>query len=413
MTDDSNNPTMTPLTCAECGHHELDFLADHILEAHGLTVEAYQTKHPGHEVMSWRLIDRFDLEHTNIRRKHPPAPDTLTVDLAGIKFPVNWDVPAEACLPMPDHYRLPRFGILGEDIQHALIALYFHRSQYIWGLPGSGKDALFHAWSAMTRWPAIIKSVKPGTDIESWFFSRAFNEKGTYWEEGEVLKALRDGYRTSSGRVLPYLILVSDLDRADRSQAEHMRLITDSIQGRIDGPAGTTFTVLPGTIIAATGNTAGAGDERGRMVSSNPLDASVMERFHARFQFHWMDWRDESEIIRSKFPILFQRCPSALDKLGNATRLLREAILGNELYGEFSHRGLCSLCEHAQDMVVIGGNKKPPKNLLQMAARAWLEGLPDQENRDIAKKIMDPHIGMLNEGDTSHIDSGPLAGGFK
>ncbi|MFA6235506.1 MAG: hypothetical protein WC824_15125, partial [Bacteroidota bacterium] len=192
----------------------------------------------------------------------------------------------------------------------------FRRSCYIWGLPGSGKDAFFHAWSNLTRHPAIIKSVKPGSDIEAWFFSRAFNDKGTYWEEGAVLPALRDGFITSSGRRIPYLFLVSDLDRADRSQAEYLRLITDTIQGRIDGPAGKTYDVLSQTIVVATGNTAGAGDERGRMISANPMDASLMERFNARFQFHWMNWEDESEIVQAKFPILFQRCPSALAKIG-------------------------------------------------------------------------------------------------
>ena len=401
------------LKCEECGHLELDYLADHIIETHGMSVEAYLTKHPGSVVTSQRLLDRFAQERANIRRNHPPAPESLTVTLAGLKFPVNHDVPESACLPMPSHYRLPRYGILGEDVQHAVICLKFHRSLYIWGLPGSGKDAFFHAWSAMTRWPAIIKSVKPGSDIESWFFSRAFNEKGTYWEEGAVLPALRDGYTTKTGRKVPYMFLVSDLDRADRSQAEHMRLITDSIQGRIDGPAGKTYTVFPGTIMVATGNTAGAGDERGRMISANPLDASVMERFNARFQFHWMDWKDESEIVRSKFPILFQRCPSALDKIGLATKSLRDAILNSDLYGEFSHRGLCSLLEHAQDMVIVSEGRKLPKNLLRMAARAWVDGLPDEENRLLAIKIMDPHIGTLNEGDVSHIGSGPLMGDFK
>jgi len=311
---------------------------------------------------------------------------------------------------LPDHYRLPTHGILGEDIQHAAICLKQHRSVYIWGLPGSGKDAFFHAWSAMTRWPAIIKSVKPGTDIESWFFSRAFNDKGTYWEEGAVLPALRDGYLTASGRKIPYMFLVSDLDRADRSQTEHMRLIMDSIRGRIDGPAGKVYDVLAGTIVVATGNTAGSGDERGRMVSANPLDASVMERFNARFQFHWMDWEDESEIVKTKFPLLFQASPSALTKIGDATKVLREAIKNNNLYGEFSHRGLCSILEHAQDMLIVSNKTKFPANLLSMASRAWVDGLPDANNREIALRLMDAHINTLPEGDTTHIGNSPLVG---
>jgi len=401
------------LKCQECGHEELDYLANHIMEAHGLSAEAYSTKYSGSQLVSQRLLERFAKSREHITRQHPPSPEALSLVLAGIDFPVNWDVPESACLPLPDHYRLPRHGILGEDIQHALICLKFHRSLYIWGLSGSGKDAFFHAWSAMTRTPAIIKSVKPGTDIEAWFFSRAFNEHGTFWEEGVVMGALRDGYITESGRRLPYMLLVSDLDRADRAQAEHMRLITDSIRGRIDGPAGRSYDVFPGSIIVATGNTAGAGDERGRMISANPLDASLMERFNARFQFHWMDWEDEKEIVKAKFPLLFQRCPSALDKMAGATKVIRDAIMDDKLHGEFSHRALCSILEHAEDMIRVGQKKKIPQKLLRMASRAWVDGLPDQENRDYAIKILDPHIKTLPEGDTSHVGNAPLTPDFK
>ena len=303
--------------------------------------------------------------------------------------------------------------MLGTVVQHAAIALWMLRSGYVWGMPGSGKDALYHAWSALTRTPAIIRQVKPGADIESWCFSRAFNEQGTFWEEGEVLKALRDGYLTASGRRVPYLILMSDFDRADPEQAEHLRLITDSIQGRVDGPAGRVYKVLPGTIIVATGNTAGGGDERGRMISARPMDASLMDRFERVIQFHWMDWKDEEQIVKAKFPLLFQRCPSAFTKLGAVTKLLRDAILGGDLHGEFSHRALCHILGHAEDILASGDGKRIPKDLLASASKVWLDGLPDAENREAAKKIMDPKIGLLDEGDTSHIKADDLLSAVK
>jgi hypothetical protein len=64
-------------------------------------------------------------------------------------------------------------------------------------------------------------------------------------------------------------------------------------------------------------------------------------------------------------------------------------------------------------MLIIAEGRKIPSNLLTMAARAWVDGLPDEENRQKAKKIMDPHIKMLNEGDTSHVSNSPLDPGFK
>jgi len=396
------------IRCLECGTVVSDYLPDHLLEAHGLTTTEYLSAHPGVATVSERLWGRFEKDHPAPRRAHPPAVTDLSVTFAKIRFPVNPDVPEEVCLPLPDHYRLPQHGLLGSDVQHAVIGLRKRRSMYIWGLPGSGKDALFHAWSAMTRTPAIIRQVKPGTDIEAWCFSRAFNEQGTHWEEGEVLKALRDGFLTSTGRRVPYLVLLTDFDRADPEQAEHLRLITDSIQGRIDGPAGRVYRVMPGSIVVATGNTSGGGDARGRMISARPMDGSLMDRFNAAFEFHWMDWEDEREIVRAKFPLLMQRCPSALVKMGTVTKNLREAILNDTLHGEFSHRGLCSILEHAQDMLECDPQTRVPANLLAAASKAWLDKLPDAENREVAVKIMDAEIATLPEGDTTHIGSGSL-----
>jgi len=386
---------------------EKDYLTPHLLEKHNMTAGEYQTKYPGAPVASQRLMSSYQNKTRNTRRAHPISPDNLTITFARIPFTVNWDVPESACLPLPSHYIIPTTGKLGEDIQHAVTGLKYHRSQYIWGMPGSGKDALFHAWSALTRTPAIIKQIKPGTDIEAWFFTRSFDKNATYWEEGLVLKALRDGYLTQSGRRIPYMVLITDFDRADREQGEHLRLITDSIKGRVDGPAGETYVVLPGTYIVATANTAGSGDERGRMISANPLDASLLDRFERKFQFHWMEWKDEEPILMAKFPILAQRTPSIFQKIGAITKSLRQQILSGDLYGEFSHRGVCSILGHAQDVLCQNGNKIP-SNLLRLASRAWLDGLPDEENREIATKAMDPHFTMLDEGNTSHVSTNPL-----
>lgn len=399
------------LTCRVCGHIENDWLGNHLVEVHQMSLDQYEAQFPGEDVASKRLMARRDQALGNVRREHPPAPDTLVVTFAGLDFPVNVDVPADACLPEPPEYQVPKYGDLGKDIANALVGLLRRRSLYIWGLPGSGKDALFHAWSARTRTPAIIKQVIPGSDIEAWFFSRGFNEAGTEWEEGDVLRALRDGYLTETGQRVPYMLLCSDLDRADRSQAEYLRLITDSIQGRISGPTGAVYRVLPGTYIVATANTAGSGDSRGRCISANPLDASILDRFDRKFEFHWMDWKDEGPIVQAKFPVLVERAPWVFPAMGRATKALREAIRNDDLYAEFSHRGLCSILEHAEDLLICSGQRKVPGALLKRAARAWLDGLPDEDTRKEARNLMDPHIrgGMVDQGDTGHIGSEPLA----
>ena len=72
-----------------CGHTEADWLGDHLVEAHGMSVDAYQAAHPGKPVMSDRLRKAHEKGQGNVRRAHPPAPETLTVKFAGLPFKVN------------------------------------------------------------------------------------------------------------------------------------------------------------------------------------------------------------------------------------------------------------------------------------------------------------------------------------
>lgn len=401
------------ITCqvAGCQYEDPHWLGEHLATAHGMSPAAYLATYPGARVASDTLKKRVESVAGKVRRALPPEPSKLTVNFAGLHFPVHPGVPEEACLPMPANYHLPMYPPLSLDVMNCLVALFNGRSIYVWGLPGTGKDALFHAFSAQTRRPAIIKQVIPGSDIESWFFSRGFNEHGTHWEEGDVLKALRDGYVCEDGTRVPYLLLCSDLDRADRAQAEYLRLITDSIRCRVSGPTGTVYNLLPGTQVVATANTAGGGDERGRMISANPLDASILDRFERKFEFHSMNWRDEEPIVKAKFPYLVERAPGVFAQMGKATEAIRKAIEGEELHAEFSHRALCAVLGHAEDLLRASQGGKPPANLLKQAARAWWDGLPDRESRMKARACMDPHIkgGMVNEGHKSHIKGDPLA----
>ncbi len=398
------------IKCKECGAEVSDYLGDHLVESHKMTGSEYLTKHPGAPTMSKRLADRAAKKQQR-RREPPPDPAKLTVEIGGVTFPVNANVPAEVCLPLPKAYRFPSHGQLAQDIRHTAISVRKQRHGYVHGLPGTGKDAFLHAVSALARIPAMIRSIKPGVNIQHWFYSRSFNKDGTEWERGPLLDALVNGYPTvdASGNPvrIPYLIAITDFDRADRAQAEHLRLIMDTTAGRVEGPQGKTEDVLPGTMIWATGNSAGSGDTRGRCISSNVIDASIMDRFDRVYEFHWMSWKDEEPICKEKFPLLVERCPWLFDQIGKCTASLRKAILNQKIYAEFSHRAVCTILEHAQDLVEINKGKDVPKDIIVGAARAWLDRLGDPVTKEAAIKSMDAHVpgGMLDNGGGPDIDS--------
>jgi hypothetical protein len=387
--------------CLECGYEDF-YLLDHLLEAHDLSAAEYLRKYPDAELVSSGLRKLAD-EEDSIERRAAPKPSTLTTKISGVRIPVNYDVPASACFMLPDHYRVPRHGSLAYEIEHVVIEFISGTHLYIYGMPGAGKDAICYYLSYALRIPAKRFPVNPNFDLLSWFHNRGFNTDGTFWEKGDLFTALTEGYLAPSGKRYPYLILLSDLDRANREQGEFFRLMTDTIEGQVPGPTGEPINVFPGTQIVATGNTAGAGDPRGRMISANPLDGSLLDRF-LRIRLSWMDWKDEEPVCKAKFPLLAEKLPEMFKWVGDCTTILRAAIHEGEIFTEFSHRGVCAWLKHAENIVRVNDGRVI-KNLARLSARVVLDAMPDEETREKVKRYIDPSLpgGALPAGSTGHM----------
>jgi len=382
--------------CTWCGHN----LQYHLIQNHDKNTESYEGPLYSEELLSTYRQQSKDVNREaviDIKQEH------LVVDFLGSELTVNTDVPPEDCLPLPDCYRFPTHGELGSSVIDVAISLLSNRSVFLHGMPGSGKDALIHAYSAMGRIPTRMFQVHPGLDIQELFYSRSFNQEGTGWETGSLFESITKGYETVSGRVIPYLILISDIDRADRFQLETLRLILDSIKGRVQGPKGEMHNVFPRTRFAMTANTTGSGDYRSRCISANPMDASIVDRFPRAYELEYMTWDDEEPIVHQKFPLLLERSPKIFRDVGIATQQLRKAISNQDLLAEFSHRSVCAWLENAEDIIRITGNV--PKDLFKRSARCWLGKMPDPTARAVAVRLMDPQQegGMMEHGNTKHI----------
>jgi len=388
---------------------EVHYLPDYLAAKHGITVEEYLERFPDAPVESETLQEQYVASVKNVRRAPPPAREHLTIKFAEHTMPVNWDVPPEACLPLPPCYRLPENGKLASDVKRAGRYFLAGRSFWAWGPPGSGKDAFPSALCALTRTPSQIFPVNPDVDIMAWFFDKSFNSEGTEWVFGELFNALVKGYVSPiSGRTIPMTVVLSDFDRAGRAQAEAIRLVADSIQGRVKGPRGETYPVLPGTRIVITANTMGAGDASGKCISANVLDTSILDRIERKVKFHSMDWKDEEPIIRAKFPLFAERCGHFLKKVGDATAVLRGAVEDESLYGEFSHRGLCTWIGDCEDILRFSTN--PPSDLLKQGFQSYADGLPNAESQTLALTLVEAYLkgGALPHGDTSHVQDEEL-----
>jgi hypothetical protein len=393
---------------------EVHYLPSYLAEKHNMTVEDYLAKYPNASLESSTVADRYDASIKNIKRSAPPAPTELTVDICGLKFPVNPDVPETACLPLPDHYALPQHGDLADDVQRSARYWLAGRSQWVHGPTGTGKDAFPSALCAWTRSPSEIFNVNPDTNIMAWFFEKSFEKGETQWVFGRLFKALVEGYVSPlSGRRIPMTIVLSDFDRAGRAQAEAIRLVADTIQGRVKGPRGETYPVLPGTRIWITANTMGGGDASGKMVSANVLDTSIINRIERKVRYRLMDWNDEEPVVRAKFPLFAERYGHALKAVGKCTAALRKAVEEETLYGEFSHRDLCTWIGDCEDYIVQSekfGWGPLPRDLLSKCFASYSDGLPDYENKTLAESLVDPHLkgGALPRGKTSGVKDDEL-----
>ena len=103
-----------------------------------------------------------------------------------------------------------------------------------------------------------------------------------------------------------------------------------------------------------------------------------------------MEWDDVVEIVRAKFPLLCEKVPEMFGQMGKATAAVRDAVEKETLYAEFSHRGVCSVLGHAEDVLSVTG--KAQDGLLKRAFRAWLDGLPDEATCLEARRLIDPHL---------------------
>jgi len=379
--------------CAECDYRSHN-LAPHLMEAHNMSVAQYQSAHAGAGVVSAKLADAYH-KQAPTRKPAPREVKTLFVNFMGFSVQVDLGVQPGACLPAPGGWRWPTKGKAKEAVERGLMALIRRRPFLYWGMPGTGKDALIHQYSAMSRTPAVMISFRPGEDIAPMFYTRSIDASGTGWEYGEVWKALVDGVLCEDGVRRAPLLLLSDVDRADQEQAEWFRLLTDSISKRIKGPDGATYPLFTdefgnSPFFVCTANSCGSGDSRGRMASARVMDGSILDRLGRGIRAHYLHTDDEIATFAGIFPDIHASHPQMIPQLVKAVGAVRQAIEAEEVYAEFTFRGVYDVLCEVEDLMFFKKSKDGSK-LLKAGLQAWL-GKQEGDTAAEARRLMDPHI---------------------
>lgn len=381
------------IQCHLCEVQDVD-LWEHLLVDHNVC--------PG-EGMQTPPIRKAWSEVTKDIKRTPQLMGALCVKFHGVIAEVDHDVPLETCAPLPPNYRFPTTGHGAVAALRIVRYLSERRSTWIFGPPGTGKDAICCYVSHQLRMPFRFFQMSPTLRVEDWFWTLGFEDGSTKYSFGAMLKALVEGYVSPSGKRFPCMVVISDMDRATSPQIERLRTILDTDTQRVPLPDGTFREILPGTLVVVTANTMGGGDETGRMVSSRPIDGSIIDRFDCKVEMPSMEWTDEWAILTAKFPNLTKTLEkmgtrekfSFQETLSKVTSSLRTAIAKGEFFAEFSHRNLCSFMREVESLLRYYRNNNKEVHLptvFQEAFQNYVDGLPSSMMRSQAFTYVTPHL---------------------
>jgi len=166
----------------------------------------------------------------------------------------------------------------------AFCMLVTKQHTYVQGVAGSGKDTIVEQICSEFGIPFKSFAFKDGINANNWVCrtelrSTASGGTESYVTDGELTKAVK-GFMGKDGKLHPYVILLSDMDRARPQDLEILRnaLQLGNSAYLMDNVRGGAIPVLEGTVFVATGNTGVDGDPNGTMIA-NPIDASIINRF--------------------------------------------------------------------------------------------------------------------------------------
>jgi MoxR-like ATPase len=260
----------------------------------------------------------------------------------------------------------------------ALCILKTKRHLYIQGESSTGKDSLVEQIASVFRIPFKAFSFKEGINANAWVtrteLKNIDGKVQSVVSEGELAKAVR-GFKSSTGEVFPYIILLSDFDRARPADLEILRnaLQIGNAAYLIDPVKGSMIPVLEGTVFVATGNSGIDGDPSGMMIY-HQIDASIMNRF-LKVRAELPSEEFEKRIIQSEYPTLQNDDATLVVQCLNA---IRSGIKTFNFPLEFGLRDASNWTRVALDLVELE------------LAKSFKEGLKHAFNVVVSGAFKDP-----------------------
>lgn len=326
------------IVCKACGHQAHDLKPHFIGGRDGgcsVTEKEYLERFPGAELVS-ELFKRKLSE----MRSSKSLNNTLTVKQYSIHKTFGIAMGKDAMIDgfverspnVPDidpEYQFPL-----EATKIILVGLTTNRPTMVHGPTGSGKSTLIEQIAARINYPVL--RVNHHKDMYSYDIVGQKKIEGgeTKFEYGPAPIAMRQ----------PMILI---MDEWDATNPEVALLYQSLLERRHDGSrlgnlvltanSGERIEAHPRFRIVATSNTTGLGDEKGYYQGTEVQNIAFISRFLLRVKLDYMDIKQETELLRKKFPALSADEAAAFAKTAS---LIRKRFEAGELNVPYSIRDL-------------------------------------------------------------------------
>lgn len=292
----------------------------------------------------------------------------------------------------PQNFVYPLKGDAGAACLRVARAVKYNKSVYLYGPAGTGKSDLFRALAHDMNMEFSLYPMREDLDTALYLgqthvvIDPETGNNKTEFKPGRLLEDIK-GRIGKDGILRPVMIVVDDIDRAPAEYHEVFRHILDGTKGVFVPELGTTIDVLPGTLIVATANSRGRGDDFGTYTSVQSMDDSILDRFGRFVEYHYLNAEEEKQILKSKYPLLDHLTRGdVFDQIMKVTDTIRTMISNREIYIGFSHRILVEWCESVLELVKEEGEYKP--YMIRQAAEDWAERYDFDTRKALVERVL-------------------------
>lgn len=389
---------MSKVTCKICDRQgnstDVHFLRDHLDTIHDMTLEDYLEEVGRDESIAsdkvWEMFDKNAPQRTGTKNFE-------NIIRVGDIAMERQDAEVDYRFERPNCYTYPKQGDAANAISRMARSIKYGRSVFIYGPAGTGKSSSIRALAHDLNIECSHYPMRDGLDPELYLGKEAVvidEESGqsiTQFQEGKLLKDLR-GRVGKDGVRRGVLILMDDFDRVTAQYHELFRHVLESNAQNVFIPElGLNVRVHPDTIIVATANSNGRGDNTGYYSSVEEMDESILDRFDRAIEYHFLEKEEEKDILRKKFPYLVKNGEDEIfDIAMNVAEEIRHMIQDNEIFASFSHRRIVQWMQSVEELIMENDDTYY-RGVMREASQDFLDWFDKHTRHSVVERVVTNH----------------------